>query len=93
MTASAEELAQGDKLYHQFCASCHGNRARGYRTADLRIMSDLVHDAFPMIVREGLLLDLGMDSFAEDSDEAETELIRQYIIARANIDRAAAGPQ
>ena len=93
MTASAEELAQGDKLYHQFCASCHGYRARGYRNADLRIMSDVVHDAFPKIVRWGLLLDLGMDSFAEDLDEAETELIRQYIIARANIDRAAAGPQ
>ncbi len=91
MTASAEELAEGDKLYHQFCASCHGYRARGYRNADLRIMSPATHEAFQQVVREGLLLDLGMDAFGNDLNEVETELIRQYIIARANIDREAPG--
>ena len=90
MTASAEELAQGDKLYHQFCASCHGYRARGYRNADLRLMRGAMHEAFQRVVREGFLLDLGMDSFAEDLDEIETELIRQYIISRANMDRESA---
>ncbi len=89
MTASAEELRQGDKLYHQFCASCHGYQARGYRNADLRVMSGAIHEAFQRIVREGLLLDLGMDSFADDLSEEESELIRQYVISRANIDRDA----
>ena len=89
MTASAEELQQGDKLYHQFCASCHGYQARGYRNADLRVMSSAIHEAFQRIVREGLLLDLGMDSFADDLSEEETELIRQYVISRADIDRDA----
>ncbi|MDE0264655.1 MAG: PQQ-dependent dehydrogenase, methanol/ethanol family [Bryobacterales bacterium] len=91
MIASAEELAQGEELYHQFCASCHGYAARGYRNADLRLMSRAIHDAFQKVVREGLLLDLGMDSFGNDLDETETELIRQYIISRANIDREASG--
>ena len=90
MSASVEELDQGGKLYHQFCASCHGYSARGYRNADLRIMSRAIHDSFQDVVRGGLLVDLGMDSFAEDLDETETELIRQYIISRANIDREAA---
>ena len=90
VSASVEELDQGGKLYHQFCASCHGYSARGYRNADLRIMSRAIHDSFQDVVRGGLLADLGMDSFAEDLDETETELIRQYIISRANIDREAA---
>ena len=91
MTASTDELAQGEELYHQFCASCHGYAARGYRNADLRLMNPAIHDAFQKVVREGLLLDLGMDSFGNDLNETETELIRQYIIARANIDREASG--
>ena len=90
VTASVEELGQRGGLYHQFCASCHGYSARGYRNADLRIMSRAMHDAFQDVVRGGFLIDLGMDSFAEDLDETETELIRQYIISRANIDRETA---
>lgn len=93
MTASVEELAEGDRLYHRFCASCHGAGARGYRNADLRIMSRAMHRSFQAVVREGLLLDLGMDSFAEDLDETQTELVRQYIISRANIDREATRAQ
>ncbi len=89
VTASPEELARGDRLYHEFCASCHGYQARGYRNADLRAMSGAVHGAFQKIVRDGLLLDLGMDSFGDDLDEEETELVRQYIIARARRDRDA----
>ena len=87
LTASAEELAHGDRLYHRFCASCHGSQAKGYRNADLRMMSPAMHEAFQGVVREGLLLDLGMDSFAGDLNAEETELIRQYIISRANVDR------
>ena len=90
LASSAEGLQRGDRLYHQFCASCHGYQARGYRNADLRLMSAAIHEAFQGIVREGLLLDLGMDSFGEDLSSEETELIRQYIISRARIDRAAA---
>lgn len=93
VTASAEELAEGERLYHQYCSSCHGYRARGYRNADLRLMSPAMHEAFQGVVRDGLLLDLGMDSFAEELDSEQAELVRQYIISRARIDRAAAGPQ
>ena len=93
LTASADELAEGERLYHQYCSSCHGSRARGYRNADLRLMSRAMHAAFQSVVRDGLLAELGMDSFAVDLDEDETELIRQYIISRAIADRNAAGRQ
>ena len=93
LTASAEGLARGDELYHQFCRSCHGSAARGYRNADLRMMAPAIHDAFQGIVREGLLRELGMDSFADTLSEADTELVRQYIISRANLDRAAAADE
>ena len=92
-TASAEELRRGGVLYHQYCASCHGRDARGSRNADLRLMSEAMHDAFQKVVLEGLLLDLGMDSFADGLNSEETELIRQYVISRANIDRASAVEQ
>ena len=40
-------------------------------------------------MRGGLLKELGMDDFTDELDEQETELVRQYIVSRANIDRAA----
>ena len=54
------------------------------------MMAPAIHDAFQGIVREGLLQELGMDNFAEELDEKDAELVRQYIISRANLDRAAA---
>ena len=70
MTATEEQLQEGDRLYHQLCASCHGYQARGYRNADLRLMSTAVHDAFQKIVREGLLLDLGMGRLRRRTEQA-----------------------
>ena len=87
MTASVEELARGERLYHQYCSSCHGYQARGYRNADLRLMSGAVHQAYRKIVLDGLLVERGMDGFAGDIDAADAELIRQYVISRANHDR------
>ena len=54
-------------------------------------MSRATHAAFQSVVRDGLLAKLGMDSFAADLDEDQTELIRQYIISRATADRNASG--
>jgi mono/diheme cytochrome c family protein len=93
LTASAEELARGDELYHQFCFGCHGYEVRGARNADLRMMAPAIHDAFQGIVREGLLRELGMNGFADALSEVDVELVRQYIISRANLDRAAEAEQ
>ena len=90
LTASAEELERGDDLYHQFCSSCHGGQARGFQNADLRLMPAETHDAFQDIVRDGLMRALGMESFADRLSEDDAELVRQYIISRATLDRAAA---
>ena len=88
LTASAEELVRGDELYHQFCFGCHGYEVRGARNADLRMMAPAIHDAFQGIVRDGLLRELGMNGFADALSEEDVELVRQYIISRANLVRA-----
>lgn len=59
LTSAAEEVRQGARLNHRFCCSCHGQRARGYRNADLRIMSGTVHEAFEEIVPGACCWDAG----------------------------------
>ena len=63
---------------------------RGFRNADLRLMPGETHDAFQDIVRDGLMRALGMESFADRLSEEDSELIRQYIISRATLDRTTA---
>ena len=40
-----------------------------------------------------VLRELGMESFADTLSEEDAELVRQYIISRANLDRAAAADE
>ena len=91
MTASEEQCRRATGCITSFARRVTATQARGYRNADLRLMSSAVHEAFQKIVREGLLLDLGMDSFAGELSRQDAELVRQYVISRANIDRAARG--
>ena len=92
LTASAEDLARGDQLYHQVCANCHGTLGQEYttgaRVADLRRMSPQIHAAFQDIVLGGVIAARGMRSFADELDEDEVESIRQFAISRANLARA-----
>ena len=85
LQASAAVVAQGEKLYGQQCAICHGNAARG-GIKDLRHMSPETHAAFQDIVRGGTRAANGMASFADLLDEGEVEAIHHYLIARANED-------
>ena len=99
LTASADDLARGDQLYHQVCANCHGTLGRdrdgrlggeavgGLKrgVADLRRMSPETHASYLTIVLGGMLQDLGMRSFADVMDEDDVEAIRQFVISRANL--------
>lgn len=88
---SEAELAQGEILYHDFCAPCHGLVVRsGGVIADLRRMSQGSHDNFDAIVLEGLLAGTGMASFDDSLTPADTSRIHNYVKARAHEDREAA---
>ena len=83
LAATEEELKQGAALYYEHCVWCHGLGPVGMVQADLRMMSEETHQRFQAIVRGGLLLEKGMDTFAEVLSEEEAELIRQFVIAEA----------
>jgi len=85
LTADAQTVALGERLYGANCALCHGNGARG-GVKDLRHMSPQTHADFAAIVLEGSRASNGMASFADLLDEQESQAIHQYLIARANED-------
>ena len=83
LTADAAGIERGRELYYDTCVWCHGLGAVGMVQADLRLMSAETHERFQAIVRGGLLLEKGMDSFADVVTAEEAELIRQFVIAEA----------
>ncbi len=89
LTASEAEVARGETLYNRTCVGCHGIGAVATINADLRMMTTETHAQFQDIVRGGVLSDKGMLSFAAAVTEAETELIRQYVISQARKARVA----
>lgn len=98
LTASADEVEEGRRIYNRVCFWCHGLGAVGTVNADLRLMTEETHKRFQAIVRGGLYRDRGMEAFADAVTEAEAELVRQYIIDRTLAARqeaaeaASAGP-
>ncbi len=88
---SDEKIAEGEILYHDFCAPCHGLIARsGGVIADLRMMGSGSHENFNAIVLEGALTANGMASFADSLTADETAVIHAYVKARAHEDRQVA---
>ncbi len=85
VTASADVIREGERLYNDNCFSCHGEEARG-GLKDLRWMSAETHAAFFDIVLGGSRSQLGMASFADVLDENEADAIHQYVISRARED-------
>ena len=83
LAATAEQVGAGRALYREHCVWCHGLGPVGMVNADLRLMSADTHARFQAIVRGGLLLDKGMDAFADVLSEDQAELIRQFVIAKA----------
>ena len=85
MTATAETIARGGRLYAAVCGSCHGfNVISGGSIKDLRYMQPATHAAFKAIVLGGIMKDIGMASFADVYSEKDVEAIHAYIIKRAH---------
>ena len=85
LTASAETVARGERLYGENCALCHGQAARG-GIKDLRHMTPETHKDFLAIVIGGKLAANGMASFADVLKPDDAGAIHDYLIARANED-------
>ncbi|MBC2778886.1 PQQ-dependent dehydrogenase, methanol/ethanol family [Parasphingopyxis marina] len=83
--ASPATIAQGERLYADYCSSCHGEQARG-GIKDLRRMSPATHAEFMDIVRGGSRREQGMASFADLVSNEDAIAIHAYLIRRANQD-------
>ncbi len=85
LTASADKVQAGYKLYGHYCGICHG--AGGVSAGvlpDLRYTSLLANDGFFSVVLDGALKSQGMASFAPVLTHDQADSIRAYLIKRAH---------
>jgi quinohemoprotein ethanol dehydrogenase len=89
-TGTREQVALGAARYGRYCSVCHGDAAvAGGLNPDLR-HSGAINDgnAIKAVVIDGALKHNGMVSFSSALGAADVEAIRQYLISRANEDKA-----
>jgi quinohemoprotein ethanol dehydrogenase len=94
--ASAEQIARGENLYQDNCWICHsdvgnaGGLLRRGLFPELAVSPALGSpELFKSIVIDGVRSQNGMVSFAQVLSEADAEDLRAYLIARANVAKAA----
>ncbi len=85
-----EQVAAGGAAYARYCSVCHGDAALGGAlNPDLRHSGALNDaEAIKAIVIGGALQHNGMVSFKSALKDGDVENIRQYLIKRANEDKA-----
>ena len=93
LTANNEAVASGEALFAANCAVCHGQTAipaAGAIAPDLRYSSLLSFgNSWNSTVRDGDRAQRGMPSFKTMLTQEETDAIMQYVIKRANDEKAA----
>lgn len=89
-TAPAQSVAAGGYLYGRYCGVCHGDAAVGGGVLpDLRRSAALGDAAaWQTIVHDGALKENGMVSWSGVMNAQQIETIRNYVIKRANEDKA-----
>jgi quinohemoprotein ethanol dehydrogenase len=89
-TGTQAQVARGGALYARYCGVCHGDAAvSGTLNPDLRHSPAIGSaDAVRSVVIDGALEHRGMVSFKEVVNAADAEAIRQYVLKRANEDKA-----
>ncbi len=93
-SGTAAQIASGSYNYGRYCSQCHNDAAIGGGTVtpDLRRSAVLGNrDTWLSIVRDGKLTQFGMVSFSPSLTPGQMEDIRQYVIKRANEDKALGG--
>lgn len=84
LTVDESLVTEGKQLYHRFCMVCHGDTAvAGGMLPDLRYSATLGTDAWPAIVLEGELEEMGMAGFSEVLTPGQSEAIASYVVSRA----------
>ena len=93
LTANNETVASGEGLFAANCSMCHGPTAipaAGSIAPDLRYSTLLsFRNSWNGAVRDGDRAQRGMPSFKATLTEEETDAIMQYVIKRANDEKAA----
>lgn len=89
-TGTAEQIAQGERLFMRYCMVCHGEGAVGGGiNPDVRFSGYLTDaEAWLSVVRGGSLAENGMPSFTSVLPAELAETIRLYVIDKANEDIA-----
>lgn len=85
-TASTAELSNGETLFWKYCGTCHVvNQGGGGLAPDLAYSTiAAAKESFRAIVHQGGYLPLGMPKFGNRLTEEQVELIRQYVLSKAN---------
>ena len=88
--ATPEVIALGKAKYGRYCSVCHAPGAVGSTVLpDLRRSGTLGNKgAWLSVVHDGILQDNGMASFKASLTKDEMDAIREYVIKRANEDKA-----
>lgn len=89
--ASSADVTKGKALYHTFCSTCHGDSATGSGVLpDLRYSGLLKSaEAWNATVLDGSRMDKGMVAFKNEITPADAARILDYVVHRANEDKAA----
>ena len=92
-TGTPQQAALGGDLFGRYCSVCHGDAAvAGGLVPDLRHSGAIGSpDAIRSVVIDGALQHKGMVSFRSALKPEDVEAIRQYLIKRANEDKALGG--
>jgi len=88
--ANSATISLGGEKYARYCAVCHAPGAVGSTVLpDLRRSGTLSNPAsWLAVVREGMLQSRGMANFADSLSAEESNAIREWVIFRANEDKA-----
>jgi quinohemoprotein ethanol dehydrogenase len=84
MLTQSGGLFEGERLYHDYCARCHGAMAIGGALPDLRRMKPETLAAFDSIVRGGALESRGMPGFGAVLDETKARAVLDYVRSRSS---------
>ena len=89
--ASPQLVHQGELLFADNCAGCHGGKAVAGPLPDLRYASTQTLEGIQAIVLGGARASRGMPSFQKILNAGQVKAIQAYIVARAREDAGGAG--
>ena len=79
----AQLVHQGDLLYNDQCAGCHGINVVAGPLPDLRYASKEIMDGLEGIVLGGSRANMGMPSFAKILNASQVQAIKAYIVTQS----------